>query len=296
MKPWYLLGVGALGGLFAHRLADGGASVRLLTRQPTTVQKIVLEQCGQQVTRTFDCSWVTDESPIEQLVILTKSTQFEAALTQIASRMRPGAIAVALGNGLGLVEIGKRIAPTATWIAGSTTAGCRKDEGRWIASGAGLTQLGWTETSSAPSSVPDWSEAWFKGVPGFSWEDEMAPILVQKAAINAVINPLTAVHQINNGALREAPYREQFEKVTAEVSLLLRQLGYAELATSLPTRVLAVVEDTATNISSMAADVAHGRPTEHPFILGWFLQQAQLQNLRLEQVPHLVDLARRFER
>ena len=46
MKTWYLLGVGALGGLFAHRLTDGGAAVCLLTRQPKTNQKIVLERRG----------------------------------------------------------------------------------------------------------------------------------------------------------------------------------------------------------------------------------------------------------
>jgi len=294
VKTWYLLGVGALGGLFAHRLTEGGAAVCLLTRQPKTNQKIVLERRGQQQTRIFGCSSLGEDSPIEQLIIATKSTQFEAALTQVSSRIQPGAMIVTLGNGLGLAEIGKRIVPAAKFIAGSTTAGCRRGEGRWIASGDGSTHLGWAEPSSAPP--PDWSKIWSRGVPGFSWEDDMAPILVRKAAINAVINPLTAVHQIPNGALRDAPYRAQFDHVISEVALLLRHLGFDALATSLPTEVLAVVEDTASNISSMAVDVDQDRPTEHPFILGWFLRQAQSQNLHLEQVPYLVDLARQFER
>ena len=31
---WHVLGVGSIGGLFAHRLHQGGATVRLLSRSP----------------------------------------------------------------------------------------------------------------------------------------------------------------------------------------------------------------------------------------------------------------------
>jgi 2-dehydropantoate 2-reductase len=94
-----------------------------------------------------------------------------------------------------------------------------------------------------------------------------------KLAINAVINPLTAIHRVTNGALLTAPLAEDTKRLTREVQALLRAGGADQIAEALPARVTEVCSQTAKNHSSMRVDVERGRPTEIEAIAGWLLSE-----------------------
>ena len=40
-ETWHILGVGSIGGLFAHRLHHGGATVHLLARSHTSANRTI---------------------------------------------------------------------------------------------------------------------------------------------------------------------------------------------------------------------------------------------------------------
>ena len=100
---------------------------------------------------------------------------------------------------------------------------------QWVAAGDGKTLIGRQDASAAPS----WSGTWQKGIPSLEWCNDINERLVEKVAINACINPLTAVHGVKNGALLSEPYLARAEQIIAEVENILTELGYAQLASRL---------------------------------------------------------------
>ncbi len=91
-----------------------------------------------------------------------------------------------------------------------------------------------------------------------------------KAAINACINPLTAIMGVRNGELKEEKLRAIVECVASECSEILLEMGIKEDVFSL---AMDVVEKTAENKSSMLQDIEKGRPTEVDYIVKPFMKR-----------------------
>ena len=114
-----------------------------------------------------------------------------------------------------------------------------------------------------------------KGIPSLEWCNDINERLVEKVAINACINPLTAIHGVKNGALLSEPYQARVDQIIAEVENILTELGYAQLASRIERTVRTVMADTADNTSSMLSDVMAGRRTEVDSIVGWLLDRSK---------------------
>ena len=171
-----------------------------------------------------------------------------------------------------------QVAPECSLFLATTTAGCHRAGEQWIAAGEGKTLVGQPDTRTAPS----WFGTWQKGIPSLEWCSDISERLVEKVAINASINPLTAVHGVKNGALLSEPYQAKADQIIAEVSSILIEMGYSQLASRLNQTVRTVVADTAENTSSMLSDVMAGRRTEADSIVGWLLQQTEQKHPALQ--------------
>jgi len=268
-ERWHVLGVGAIGGLFACRLQLGGADVTLLTRgdAPPT-RELVLK--GEQEER-FEFpqqSLTVGQQPIEHLLVCTKAWAVEQAIEAVAPRLSATSVVILLCNGMGLAEAVAPLIGEAQLIVGSTTAGCRRSgKGELIVSGEGRTQLGTLDASPAPT----WLSPWRQGVPDFEWETDIRSVLLAKVALNAVINPLTALHGVTNGELLQPPLQAITEEVIKEVQSVLFTADASEIASALPAQVRAVCDSTAANHSSMRVDLEGGKRTEIDAIVGWLL-------------------------
>ena len=106
------------------------------------------------------------------------------------------------------------------------------------------------------------------------WCSDINERLVEKVAINACINPLTAIHGVKNGSLLRDPYWTHTTQIISEVSDILVELGYSQIVTRLEHTVRTVIADTADNTSSMLNDVLAGRRSEVDSILGWLLNRS----------------------
>ncbi len=89
-----------------------------------------------------------------------------------------------------------------------------------------------------------------------------------KAAINACINPLTAILHVPNGALINEDIREVMECIANECSQILSSKGINANVYEL---ALEVVEKTRENKSSMLQDIDRGRRTEVDYIVKPFI-------------------------
>ncbi len=269
---WHILGVGSIGGLFAHRLSAGGADVRLLTRDATeTHRKLTLDAEQGPVVRVFDCDSVDNTSAIEQVLITTKSWAARDALMRIQHRLTDYTVVVAMMNGMQHVDDLRDLVPETQLFLASTTAGCHCSGDVWVPAGTGKTIIG-TDTDH---SAPPWLGCWQRGVSNLSWQTDMTARLVEKVAINCCINPLTAIHRVSNGELLTKTHLKQSNTVIGEVSLVLEDLGYQTLSIELRQRVHDVMTDTAQNRSSMLNDLVAGRRTEADAIIGWLLRQTK---------------------
>ena len=266
---WHILGVGAIGGLFACRLQSGGADVTLLSREREESSRELLLKHTISERFHFPQQTITpDEDPIEHLLVCTKAWAVESAIKAVAPRLSATSVVVLLCNGMGLAEAVAPLIGEAQLVVGSTTSGCRRSSEReLIVSGEGRTQLGTLDASPAPT----WSSLWRQGVPDFEWETDIRSVLIAKVALNAVINPLTALHGVTNGELMRPPLLAITEDVIEEVQSLLRNADAREIASALPAQVRAVCHSTAANHSSMRVDLESGKRTEIDAIVGWLL-------------------------
>ena len=279
---WHILGVGSIGGLFAHRLNAGGANVRLLSRDFTeSHRQLLLAADPAPAARLFDCESVEDTAEIEHLLITTKSWGAYDAIHRIQHRLTERTVVVAMMNGMQHVDDLKPLIPETQLFFASTTAGCHRSGDTWVPAGAGKTIIG-TDTEQP---VPPWLGCWQLGVPSLSWRVDITERLIEKVAINCCINPLTAVHRVKNGELLSETRRGQVTTVITEVSSVLDELGYPTLSIELGRRVLEVITDTAENRSSMLNDVIAGKRTEADAIVGWLLRQTK------RELPALNGLA-----
>jgi len=279
---WHILGVGSIGGLFAHRLNAGGADVQLLSRDATeSHRQLTLATKPDSVAHRFECESVDNAAAIEHLLITTKSWGAHDAIKRIQHRLTERTVVVAMMNGMQHVDDLKPLIPETQLFLASTTAGCHRSGDTWVPAGTGRTIIG-TDTERP---TPPWLSCWQLGVPNLSWRADMTERLVEKVAINCCINPLTAIHRVKNGELLLETHREQVTTVITEVSSVLDDLGYPALSIELGRRVHEVITDTAENRSSMLNDVMAGRRTEADAIVGWLLRQTK------RDLPALTALA-----
>ena len=274
MSQWHILGAGAIGSLFACRLQDAGIQVTLLSRHDASpLRQLTL---STEPAQTYEVSQqlVTcgpgETTTVSHLLVCTKAWAVPDALAGITHRLNRNSTVVLLCNGMGLAELAVPLINGATLILGSTTAGCRlTPDNTLIPAGAGRTDLGGYQGDVA---APAWLAHWQVGVPDCYWQTNIHDTLLAKVALNAVINPLTAVHCVENGALMLEPLKHKTAQLVSEVQVLLRAGEAVQIAAELPDRVATVCRQTARNHSSMRVDIEMGRRTEIEAIVGWLLK------------------------
>ena len=285
-----VIGPGAMGCLYAARLARSGAKVYLIDHRKDRALR--LEKSG-----------VTIESPAETL------TQFPTIATQVPIgldliivltksystsflRFPPETPVLTLQNGLGNVEILCSMVGSAQVLAGTTSEACTLlEEGRVRHAATGTTKFGaWTscDTGAAQQSL---------GMAGFEVDLTEAPgqLIWEKAAVNAGINPLTALLNVPNGRLLEqSEIRQLMRDLVVEATKVASTEGY-HFTHSLIEYTEEVCRQTAENISSMLQDVRAGKQTEIDAISGEILRRAQLASLPTPRTRVVWQLVRGLE-
>lgn len=255
-----VLGAGAMGCLFAHGLARvGGPEVVLLARSPGPDWVEVGERVA--VRRLTEPTALT--GPLDLLLVLVKAHATADAIRWAAGAVGPETVLLTLQNGLGNAEALVTVARPEQILVGTTAQGATLLAPDLVRhGGSGPTRIApWAGSEAAPAVASLLSAAGFPTEVVADWR----PLLWSKLLVNAVINPLTALLGLPNGALLERPEARRLMSLVAGEVRAVAQAQGIELGSSTadPAHLaFAVAQATATNRSSMLQDLERGRRTE----------------------------------
>ena len=263
-----LLGTGAMATLFAARLG-GLAPVTLLGSWVEAVTAINIGgltlngRPGPKVSATTDPAQCAGS---RFAIVLVKAWQTDRAATQIKKFLPAEGVALTLQNGLGNFEalaevLGKDRVALGTTTQGATLLG----PGQAQEGGRGVTHV-----AEHPRLLP-----LVELLRSADFEILQSPIsslqslVWGKLAINAAINPLTAILRIPNGELLNRPEAlTLLEAAANEVAAVAQAKGIELPFADAGLRAREVAHTTAQNRSSMFQDILRGAKTEVDAING----------------------------
>ena len=271
MKNILIVGTGALGTMFAARLAAAGANVTLLGTWKNAVEAfnregarlLQLDGSGVQfpVRATDDPSECGDA---DLASVLVKAWQTERAARQLEKCLPEHGFAITLQNGLGNRETLSTRLGAGRVALGVTTTGA-------TLLGPGLARMGGEGVISLEAHPRSRELSGLLRRAGFQVDivPDVNALVWGKLVVNTAINPLTALMRIPNGALLERPgARLVMAALARETAAVATALGVSLPFTDPVSMAEDVARRTAANRSSMFQDVKRGAPTEIDAICG----------------------------
>jgi 2-dehydropantoate 2-reductase len=272
-----ILGTGAMASLFGARLS-AVADVTLMGTWAAGLQALASDgirvQEADGSTTNYPVRVVRGPEPCKGAklaLVLVKSWQTERAVRQLQECLDPMGIALTLQNGLGNLDalqegLGVERAALGVTTTGATLLG----PGEVRAGGSGPTYVAEHPRLEPLSNLLRSA--------GFTVEtvSDLDRLLWRKLAINAGINPLTALLELPNGALLEVPAARELMRAAAEETARIAQASQVEFGDEDPGMLVEdVARRTAVNHSSMLQDIRRGAPTEIDVICGAIVRQGE---------------------
>jgi 2-dehydropantoate 2-reductase len=298
-----IVGAGALGLLFASQLSSTEAQIELITHSES--QSDALKRNGLHsidinkestipidVYSFFSDRCIADLSdPVDWILLMVKQKDITKPLIErLLQLATQDTRLLCFQNGIGHKELLEQRFPSNRLYAAITTeAALRLSNHSVKHTGRGMIWLGRMEESSAAMAGFDQKEIMLQSLlikAGFEvfLSKKIISYIWNKLLINAVINPITAIMQINNGDLLQSSNLRELMFSLLEEGRLVAQNSGIETADNLWEQLLLVCERTSENQSSMLKDIAQGKTTEIEWINGALLRQAN--KLKLEIPTH----------
>lgn len=269
-----IVGIGAMGCLFGAKLSQV-AEVTLIGHWPAQLKalredglRFIQPDGRSQTIQLAVTNHPETAAPADLALILVKSRQTAQAAEIAKQLLHSDGLALTLQNGLGNLE-----KLTAVLSHRQTNLGITSEGATLLApgsvrhAGAGQTYIAQQPDAAVPAQ--EITALFQRAGLQTSLAADVTGLIWGKLAVNAGINPLTAILQVANGFLAEnKAARRLMQQAAAEVAQVAAaqhiQLPFADVGAE----ALRVAQATANNHSSMWQDVAQGRPTEIEAICG----------------------------
>lgn len=303
-----VIGAGSLGSLVGGLLAPEH-DVTLLDREPHVAaiceSGLAIDGELEGLVRPSATTDI-DESGFGLAIVAVKAYDTERAAATLESCDIDAVWS--LQNGLGNEA---KLAATldAPVFAGTATYGAdRTAPGSVTCAGLGELAIGPRPGASTPEADAALAEriggelsgsadghSAFDGHPRIVVDEAMPERLWLKLAVNAGINPVTALARVENGALVGSESGETTDRAAIEVARVARATGIDLDDAEAVSELDAVIEATATNRSSMLQDVEAGDRTEIDAIAGSVIDRADEHGVSVPTTRTLASLVRAWE-
>ncbi|TYR77622.1 2-dehydropantoate 2-reductase [Rossellomorea vietnamensis] len=284
-----IIGGGAIGLLFAAYLGKNNDVTLYVKRQEQAEainnKGITLHE-GDSCASTFIRASSKMKNMTEQDLIIVAVKQYHLDdLYEVLKNIPSGISLLFLQNGIGHLKLLDKL-PHEQIYVGTVEHGSLKESDHAVAhKGKGRTNAAVYRGSG--KRLMELSRC--SGDFPVEMQPDYEVMLLEKLAVNAVINPLTAVLGVRNGRLLEITEYEALAKAVFEEILLIYPklngvIGFDEIK--------AIACRTGENTSSMLADISAKRQTEIEAILGAALEKAEHCGIPLSVMPVLYKMVK----
>jgi 2-dehydropantoate 2-reductase len=299
-----IFGVGAMGCLFGARLT-AHADVILIGQWPEQIAalrqaplRFITPGSTPDHEQHIRLRVTDDPDSVESVdvaLILTKAPKTDH-VAQIAARLlAPDGMVLTLQNGIGNLESLAQYVGADRAALGVTTLGANIAEpGVLRFGGSGITHLATRPTIDA--QIRELAALFQRAGLETHVVADVSGLVWGKLAINAGINPLTALLRVPNGALTRSEWARGIMRAAAdEVAAVAVAQGIDLPFESAADRAEEVARLTAQNRSSMLQDATRGAPTEIDTICGAVVRIAESMGVETPVNRMLYELIKALE-
>lgn len=277
-----IIGPGAIGCLLAGFLSKSKEEIWILDKNAQRLKEI-REQgikiegiSGNWRAKANITSDPKEIGPSELIIIAVKSYDTKDAINNVKPLITDSTPVLTLQNGIGNVEIISEVIGSERVLVGITNQGATSLGPGWVRhAGKGETVIGRLD-GKIPVELRSLRELFNKVGLETRVSKDIKAFLWSKLIINVGINALTAITRLKNGKLLEfESTRRILEAAVNEAIRVVKKKRLKLIYDDPLSKVEAVCEATANNISSMLQDVLKKKRTEIDFINGAIVRQAQ---------------------
>ncbi|MCF7354052.1 2-dehydropantoate 2-reductase [Vibrio sp. CK2-1] len=290
-----IVGIGALGSLWATKLQQAGHDVLAITRDHS--QRSISIGLDGQAEFKIPANDLNQLSTCQAIIITVKSTQVKQAIEPLVDHLPSNIPLIFIHNGMGaLDQLSEQWNQHPLFLATTTQAAFKPSSQQVKHTGIGQTLIGpYRETVKLTAQLDSIIQVLDSALPKVMWHKHINDALWQKLAINCVINPMTAIYQCKNGELLQAQYKTEIDNLINECHQVMQAAGQSQSLNELTTTIKHVMLATGDNFSSMHQDIHHQRTTEIEFITGFLLKQAQRYNIDVPNHQRLFQKMKQLE-
>ncbi|AGH81380.1 2-dehydropantoate 2-reductase [Psychromonas sp. CNPT3] len=291
---WQIIGAGAIGCLWAANLYQQGEKVRLITRRPIKADFLLYQDLQAKQWQLPIKHGHTLLKSTKPILVCVKAPQVCQAIQAHKAQIHAEQVIILMHNGMGCAEQVQKILPNNPIICATTAnASLLQAPFNIRHTGNGVTYLG--PFNQQAKAYQHLVLAFENALGDCHWCDDINSKLWLKLLINIAINPLTAIHQINNGGLRNANMQRLIKDILKEAFLVIPTTTLPMNAPQVHAIVTNVIELTQDNYSSMNRDIYFKRNTENEYINGYLLKKATQKNIVLPTITRLYQKIKALE-
>jgi 2-dehydropantoate 2-reductase len=301
MRDIIIVGAGAMGCLFAARLAESGARVTLVDVDEARLAALardgitLADDEGERRVAVAAARAADVAGPADLVLLFTKAMHSAAAARSVAHLAAAGAFALTLQNGIGNAEALAEIFAPDRVLMGVTDFPADLEGPTRVASyGQGHVRLGGFTPAAQPESEKVAALLDRAGLAAEA-DAEIRVAIWEKVAFNAALNSIAAVTGLSVGGMDAPAGRSIAEAVVGEVVATAAAAGIGLD----PERIAAKVDFALANHrghkASMLQDLLAGRPTEIEAINGAVARAAAAAGIATPVTSTLADLVRLIE-
>lgn len=298
MNRIVIVGAGAMGCLFAARLAEGGADVTLVDVDAARLAVLArdgIELGDDSGTRRVPVKAAlagTLQGPVDLVMLFTKSMHSRSAAASVAHLASAATLALTLQNGLGNAEALAEVFTPARVAMGVTDFPADLHGPASVVShGAGHIWLGACEPGE-PEAIA--TLAGLFNCCGLATQSlfDVRPAIWEKVAFNAALNSVATVTGLTVGGMDVPPGHSVLLAIADEVIATALALNIAVDRAAVHAKIAFALANHRNHKASMLQDRLAGRSTEIDAINGAVVAHARALGLAVPVTETLASLVR----
>lgn len=296
-----IVGAGAMGCLFAARLAEAGVVVTLVDVDANRLAVLnsegimVSDDDGERIVPVRAAVAGDVNGPTDLVMLFTKGMHSAAAIRSVAHLVDGRAYALTLQNGIGNAEAIAEVFSPDRVLMGITDLPADLEGARTVQShGQGYVRLGGF-TANAQQAAQAVVALLNRGRLNAEADSDIQVAVWEKVAFNAALNAMATVTGLTVGGMDEAPGRRIAASVANEVVETAAAKGIRLDRTRIDARIAFALANHRNHKASMLQDRLAGRPTEIESINGAIVRAADLHGVGTPVTSTLADLVRLLE-